>query len=50
MNLNRKKITTSSLIRWSGLPAMVAGISASCDRGTDACGGLHGDSFGLAGV
>ncbi|WEK54972.1 MAG: hypothetical protein P0Y55_02485 [Candidatus Cohnella colombiensis] len=26
MNLYRKKITTSSLIRWAGLPAMVAGI------------------------
>jgi hypothetical protein len=27
MNSNRKKITTSSLIRWAGLSAMVAGIS-----------------------
>lgn len=26
MNLNRKKITTSRLIRWAGLSAMVAGI------------------------
>ena len=27
MNLNRKKITTSGLIRWAGLSAMVAGVS-----------------------